>query len=1320
MNKILFLSVFLLNTVFAISQEVIPETIDETVYLTSQSSPYIIENNTSITDAGELIIEKGVTVFIKPDKTLTNNGRLIINGSKNNPVVFTCSDEELKWKYINNKNTLIANNLFVTNAVRFVSSVGDTLILKRCNVSKTYGVIGDDMIGAHYAKKVVIKNCFFTGNPNAERIDAIDLDGISNDTIIQNVITNFEDDGIDIGTGSSNIYIANNTIINCNMGVSVGENSTVTLFKNLLVFNDAGIQSHSGSTVTADRNTLYGNILGLRAYHNSNQNTSGGTINISNSIISNCTSAVIGLKENSTVMVNYCLSDSVLPQGTGNIKGDAMFFDIAENSFVLTSLSPAIDAGNPDNDGDGVDFTTDNDDQDADGTRIDMGYLPYFNAPIIISEIIPSNLNIIADEFGQYSDMVELFNNTNADINLKNYYVSDNKNNLTKHRITEDLIIKANSFVALWADKLENDTVTHLPFKLSGGGEFFAILDADGNVIDKVKFPWVPVNKSYGRSLSSRQWVYFENATPLQANAANGKNEVSEPPVYTNGSGETGFPVNVGLSTTADESNILYSTDGTDPINGTVFSSEFVIDETTTVRAVNTEPNTIASFPETRIYYQQNTVNLPVFSISTNNENLYGETGIYTNYNSSGAKWERTVSIGYYNSSLKFTNTAGIRIQGGNSVYMPKKSFRLFFRNGYGNSKLQASPFKNGPSKFKNLVLRAGYDDDITVFNGTLLRDPLSAEFWGLLGETATKSDWAAIYLNNSYWGIYNIRESINEYFVEDNLGISNFDLVRFQKWGVSLKYGTIDTWNQLIDFFETTNFAQPEAYNETAAFMDMNSLLNLLAFVHCSQFRSWTWGAFGIKPLNGKWTWTIWDTDRAYSTISWNGFTEYSNTNAEKWPNFIPQKLIKNERFKNELINRVCDLLNSSFKEDNALALFDSLANVIEPEMDNEYDKWNSGNRDNWDTNTDKIRNFLNKRPDEVRQQILDYFGIADSIVINIKTVGRGKVKINSLTLSKKEWYGIYMSDIPVTLEAIADFGSRFIRWENNGTDNNITITSSSNITITAIFDTTTTVVYTPLIINEIMYHPAFNSGDEWIELYNPNDYPVLMDSYMFTDGGAGNSFNFADNTSISPNGYLIVAKNRAEFNSYFQNVDATVAGDFGSGETKFSLSNSSDKLLLFNNGVLEDSVLYTDKYPWPENADGSGASLQLRSFKLNNAMPDSWVANSETLCTPGKQNITSIKKQTPYEFSINTYPNPFNDEINIVITNIDSFNVDISIYDILGKKVSCYSSTNSLGVDATINIKPNIDKRGIYILKIVLNKGNITHSESIKLIHL
>ncbi|MDP6586018.1 MAG: T9SS type A sorting domain-containing protein, partial [Anaerolineales bacterium] len=61
-----------------------------------------------------------------------------------------------------------------------------------------------------------------------------------------------------------------------------------------------------------------------------------------------------------------------------NIDADPEFTDSNNGDFTLQSTSPCIDAGDPDLDGDGEDYTTDTDDQDPDGTRADMGAYPVY------------------------------------------------------------------------------------------------------------------------------------------------------------------------------------------------------------------------------------------------------------------------------------------------------------------------------------------------------------------------------------------------------------------------------------------------------------------------------------------------------------------------------------------------------------------------------------------------------------------------------------------------------------------------------------------------------------------------------------------------------------------------------------------------------------------------------------------------------------------------------------------------------------------------------------------------------------------------------
>ncbi|MBT6471339.1 MAG: hypothetical protein HOK52_08780, partial [Candidatus Marinimicrobia bacterium] len=60
-------------------------------------------------------------------------------------------------------------------------------------------------------------------------------------------------------------------------------------------------------------------------------------------------------------------------------ESDPLFTDISQGDFTLLPNSPCINAGHPDLDGDGVSWENDIDDQDPDGTRMDMGAY-YFDA----------------------------------------------------------------------------------------------------------------------------------------------------------------------------------------------------------------------------------------------------------------------------------------------------------------------------------------------------------------------------------------------------------------------------------------------------------------------------------------------------------------------------------------------------------------------------------------------------------------------------------------------------------------------------------------------------------------------------------------------------------------------------------------------------------------------------------------------------------------------------------------------------------------------------------------------------------------------------
>jgi len=1298
--------------VSGVCQDPLPSVIEKDTILTSDGSPYYIQQNLSINSGITLKISEGTQIVISGGVSIYNNGSLIIEGSEAEKVLFTSDTPDTRWNYITNQGSLNARYLMIRRGVRFVSSYGDTLIIENCDVADTYGGVGDDCIGVHDAKKVLIRNSSFTGNPAAGKTDAIDLDGISGDTITGNTINGYSDDGIDIGTNSSNIVIGENEISFCDMGISIGESSTALVYRNLLIHSNAGIQSHTGAVVDARLNTLFGNTYGIRALHNNGEESSGGTIYVSSSIISNSVQGDIIQVSNSELHFDHTLSDLAMLPGTGNINAVPHFIDAANHDFNLSPTSEAIDAGNPDLDRDGMDYLVDMDDRDPDGSRLDLGAYPYYQSPLRIVEISPSNLSLQVDPLGGYSDWFKIHNSSTAPINLKDHYISDRSDQALKYRIQEDLFVPAGDTFLLWTDDIDDLENFQLPFKLNGSGEALLLSNPSGVRMEEIVFPRVPVNYVYRKSEQSGNWVF---STWPKGDGVITYDSLSNDPVFGNPGGAQSFPISAALSSPDETDSVFFSTDGGDPKEGFLYGAPLEILEQTTLRSLIVKENHLPGYIQSAAYFPRDRHHLPVVSLSTNEEHLYGSTGIYTNYSSGGPLWERPASFSYYSDLKQFSSITGIRIQGGNSVFMPKKAFRLHFRGGYGTSALEASPFEKGPPSFKNLVLRSGYDDDITTSTGTLLRDPFSTELWNKLGELSTESDFGVLLLNNNYWGVYNIRESINEYFVRDNMGTEDFDLIRFQKWGADLKYGTMDEWNKLVSYFDSTDFTRPEVYDEVSSFMDLNSMLNLLSLVHCSQFRSWTWRAYVIKPTGGRWSWTIWDTDRSYNTLSWNGFTEYANTSAEKWPNFIPQKLIQNEQFSHELINRNCDFLNSLFDTSLVTGIYDSLVAVVTPEMDAEFDRWNPGNSARWEQNNESIRNFLRQRPSYLYNQMKGYFGIDDTVGISLRIEGDGRVKLNSLIIDQERWEGVYMDGIPISLEAWPAEGANFIEWRGISDLHRINLDPGTTREIVAVFDTTSVGSREALVINEIMYNPESTDQSEWIELYNPNDQSVALNGFQFTDGGSGNLFSFGEGAIIDPRGYLIVAGD-SELFLFEHGSNIYFTGNFNKGEGGFKLSNEGESLILKNDkGELEDFVQYDNQAPWPLAADGKGPSLQLLTADLDNNLYSSWFTSYGIRFSPGFQNGGNSNEE-PWivrESSIHIYPNPVGEVLFLEINEEPEARIEVEIFTLSGTQAGSFLFHAGGGRETT-TLKHSIDNPGAYIVRILVQNKDHWHQES------
>ncbi len=117
---------------------------------------------------------------------------------------------------------------------------------------------------------------------------------------------------------------------------------------------------------------------------------------------------------------------------------------------------------------------------------------------LVINEIMASNTKTIQDQDGEYDDWIELYNNSDATINLENYKLSDKLDALDKWTFPA-ASIAPNSYLIIWADEDQLQAGLHCNFKLSASGESVALSDVNGTVLDQVTFPILGAEKTYGR-----------------------------------------------------------------------------------------------------------------------------------------------------------------------------------------------------------------------------------------------------------------------------------------------------------------------------------------------------------------------------------------------------------------------------------------------------------------------------------------------------------------------------------------------------------------------------------------------------------------------------------------------------------------------------------------------------------------------------------------------------------------------------------------------------------------------------------------------------
>lgn len=626
------------------------------------------------------------------------------------------------------------------------------------------------------------------------------------------------------------------------------------------------------------------------------------------------------------------------------------------------------------------------------------------------------------------------------------------------------------------------DASLHTNFKISSEGESLTLFDSSGNQVDQLDVTGLTSDKSIGRSAQDDSLVYFEAPSPGSENNSEDFTGITLSEIVFSHNGGEFNGQSISLSGASRDEKIRYTLDATVPNpQSPLYSSAISIDGNTVVRAKVFQDGYIPSRTVSRTYITSNTHSLPIVTLVAEPDTLFDEQqGIYVygpeeNYEDAlpffGANfwqdWERDVHFSFYEPTgeLGIALDAGIKIFGAWSRANNQRSLSIFARSRYGFGKLKYPLFPElDYDSFESIVLRNAGND----WTASNMRDVMATSLMDGSGLETQAYRPAVVYLNGEYWGFYNIREKVNEHFLDDKIDVDKSEINLLVANG-EVSEGSNVSYNQLINFVRDNSLAVQDNFDYVANQVDIDNLITYL--VAQIYFDNWDWPGNNIKFWNSpstKWRWILYDTDFAFG--AWNDIAYDKDTlsfaleeNGPGWPNppwstLLFRKLMENSQFRHQFINQFADEFNGRFKAASVTQHINAIANSMEPEMERHFQRWGDGKTaDVWQSAVSALRNFGNNRLSPLKGYIRNYFGISGMYQLNIaiNNPTAGSVQLNSLQLSSATWQGQYFNNIPVSLTAVANQGYVFSHWQGDidNTNNSVELSRSSNTSLQAVF---------------------------------------------------------------------------------------------------------------------------------------------------------------------------------------------------------------------------------------------------------------------------
>ncbi len=561
----------------------------------------------------------------------------------------------------------------------------------------------------------------------------------------------------------------------------------------------------------------------------------------------------------------------------------------------------------------------------------DAGYQAFCDShvstgPLAIWEVMTSNDKYMPQALGVCYDWVEIKNISDAPVNLSDYTLTDDPDSPLLFKLP-DVTLEPGATHILFLSGNTALGQNHAPFALNAAKD--RLLLYGSTLVDYVYLTDIPAGMSYGRTEGVGGFYYME-PSPKNPNKA-GYREISAMPVSAFAPGVySGETFTLELSA---KGNIYYTVGGDEPsARSTLYNGPITVTETSVIRAIAVEEGKLPS----KIYNVSFVIgrehDLPVVSLTTDPDYLWGVNGVYRNGDESVKEIHFLANVAYSGSDGSFCIDNEMSLHGVTTVVaFDKKSFTLRFKDNLDGA-LYYDVFEDGEVEvFRSLLLRTAHESTYS----TQLHDSLMSEIAMQGGDTLVvqKYKYVALYLNGEYWGLYAIREQhTTEHFAGYyNVPADTVSMVRYSS-------DENNSLNRFYKFCKDNSLASKENYEYAKTVLNMESFADwIILQAYIKNIDIYENVRFYQSSVDGLWYLALSDLDMGFMSTG-SGFEELQQTFHH---GLMVRSLMANPDFQKLMAERLAFWLSGPLSDENMLRTIDEMAAVIRNEAAYEQQRW-------------------------------------------------------------------------------------------------------------------------------------------------------------------------------------------------------------------------------------------------------------------------------------------------------------------------------------------------------------------------------------------